>query len=193
MAFAFHAVPAYIQFMLVKPPRADSPIDSPFAQSRSQPSDMHRTLVLFRLNDQRCALSLGAVERVVRAVAVTPVPKAPAFVLGLINVAGRLLTVISLRACLGLPDRAIRSDDQFILAQTPQLTLALVVDEVLGLSACDDDGTVAATAVLPPGDWCVQSLIKIDGEIVLIYDLDKLVSHEDQARILEMKARINSL
>lgn len=147
-----------------------------------------QTLVLFRLDDQRYALFLNAVERVVRAVAVTPVPEAPAFLLGLMNMAGQLLSIVSLRACLGLPDRPIRPEDQFVLARKSRLTIALVVDEVQGLSALDVSRTVAPADVLPEGEWRVQSLVKIAGDIILIYDLDKLISHKDQERILRVKA-----
>ena len=64
-------------------------------------------LVVFTLDGQRYALRLGAVERVIRAVAVTPVPETTAFVLGLVKLTGQLITVVSLRRCLGLPDRPV--------------------------------------------------------------------------------------
>ena len=143
---------------------------------------------MFRLDDQRYALRLDAVERVIRAVAATQVPETPAFVLGLVNLAGQLLPVVSLRRCLGLPDRPIRPEDQFVIARTSRLAMALVVDEVQGLSVDDAIRSVAPADVLPQGEWRVQSLVKIDGDIILIYDLDKLFSHEDQERIFQVKA-----
>jgi len=155
----------------------------------SLPENDCQALLILRLDDQRYALFLDAVERVVRAVAVTPVPEVPAFVLGLINVAGQLLPVVSLRACLGLPDRPVRPQDQFVFARTPLLTVALVVDEVQELSALDIGRAVAPAEVLPQGDWRVQSLIKINGDIILIYDLDKLISHADQSQMLEVKVK----
>ena len=147
-----------------------------------------QALVLFRLDDQRYALRLDAVERVIRAVAATQVPETPAFVLGLVNLAGQLLPVVSLRRCLGLPDRPIRPEDQFVIARTSRLAMALVVDEVQGLSVDNASRSVAPADVLPQGEWRVQSLVKIDGDIILIYDLDKLFSHEDQERIFQVKA-----
>ena len=123
-----------------------------------------QALVLFRLDDQRYALRLDAVERVIRAVAATQVPETPAFVLGLVNLAGQLLPVVSLRRCLGLPDRPIRPEDQFVIARTSRLAMALVVDEVQGLSVDDAIRSVAPADVLPQGEWRVQSLVKIDGD-----------------------------
>lgn len=143
-------------------------------------------LAVFRLAEQRYALRLDAVERVIRAVAVTPVPETPAFVLGLVNLAGQLLPVCSLRRCLGLPDRPIRPEDQFVIVRTSRFTLALVVDEVQDLSVVNATQTVAVEEALPEGECRVHGLVKINGEIVLIYDLEKLFSQEDQERIRQV-------
>lgn len=91
------------------------------------------TLLLFRLGAQRYALRLAAVDRVIRAVAVTPVPETPAYVLGLINLGGQLVPVCSLRRCVGLADQPIRAADEFVIVHTARQPLALVVDEVQGL------------------------------------------------------------
>ena len=71
--------------------------------------------VLFRVENQRCALPLDSVERVVRAVEITPVPGAPKIVLGAICVAGTVLPVLNMRQRLGLPERNVSPDDQFLI------------------------------------------------------------------------------
>ena len=143
-----------------------------------------QSLVLFRINDQRFALPLKSVERIIRAAAVTSVPETPPFVLGLINVNGQLVPVISLRRCLGLADHEILPEDQFVLARTSKMTMALVVDEVQGLSELDVAQTTVPRDVLPGGGTRVHCMIKIKGDIILIYDLDKLFNLEEQDRIL---------
>ena len=50
-------------------------------------------LVLFALDEQRFALALSSVERIVRVVDVTPLPSAPPIVLGIINVKGEVVPV----------------------------------------------------------------------------------------------------
>ena len=64
-------------------------------------------IVVFALDDRRIALPLAAVERVVRAVEVTPLPKAPAVVLGAVNVQGNLVPVFHLRRRFRMPEREI--------------------------------------------------------------------------------------
>lgn len=87
-------------------------------------------LVEFVLEGQRHALPMVAVERVAPVVEVTPLPGAPAAVLGAIDVGGRILAVFSLRRHLGLPDRALRLSDAFLIARTSRRLVALLVDEM---------------------------------------------------------------
>ena len=62
-------------------------------------------IVVFALDEQRYALHLLAVERVVRAVEVTALPEAPEIVLGVVNVKGRIVPVINVRRRFRLPER----------------------------------------------------------------------------------------
>lgn len=127
-------------------------------------------LVVFRVEAQRFALGLEVVERIVRAVEITPLPQAPATVLGVINVAGAVLPVLSPRRRLGFPDRPVGPEDQFILAHLPGRAVALVVDLVERLVE------VPASAVLPPalvpaGLGPVPGVVRLADGLVLIQDL----------------------
>lgn len=89
----------------------------------------HR-IVTFRLNGQLYALPLQYVERAVRMVAITPMPDAPAGVLGIINMAGTLVPALDLRSCLGLQGKAPGVNDSLLIARVHGQMLALAVDEV---------------------------------------------------------------
>ena len=140
-------------------------------------------VVVFVMDGQRYALGLQAVDRVIRAVAVTPVPETPAFVLGVINLAGQLLPAISLRRCLGLPERPVRPEDQFMITRTAGLTLALVVDEVQALRPLVSGQAVSPEEVLPGAACRVHRLLKLEGDIILIYDVEELFNQDDRERM----------
>jgi purine-binding chemotaxis protein CheW len=137
-------------------------------------------IVTFRLEGWACALPLDDVECVVHAVAITPLPRAPETVLGIINVHGTILPVYDLRRRLRLPPRGLELSDQFIVARTVQRPVALVVDSVEGVLECTE-GRVPAGAVLPGLDG-VAGVVKRPDGIILIHDLDRFLSQaEDQA------------
>jgi purine-binding chemotaxis protein CheW len=148
-----------------------------------------QTLVLFRLAGQRYALGLDVVVRIIRAVAPTPAPETPDFILGLINLAGKLLPVFSLRRCLGLPEAPIQPEDHLMIVRTAGLQLAMVVDAVENLRVVNASHMVAVEDALPGGGGCrAQGLVKIDGDIIFIYDLDRVLNPEDRERILQAQA-----
>jgi purine-binding chemotaxis protein CheW len=90
-----------------------------------------KQIVVFALEEPRYALPLLTVERIIRAVEITPLPKAPEIVLGVINVQGQILPVIDIRKCFRLPTREIQLEDQFIIARTPKRLVVLTVDSVV--------------------------------------------------------------
>ncbi|MGH9857936.1 MAG: chemotaxis protein CheW, partial [Acidobacteriota bacterium] len=94
--------------------------------------------VVFLLNEQRYALKLSVVGRIVRAVEVTGLPKAPEIVLGVIRIEGRIIPVMNMRKRLHLPEKEIDLSDQFLIAQTARRIVALEVDAVLGVVDYDE-------------------------------------------------------
>ena len=72
--------------------------------------------VVFTLDGLFYAVSLSAVSRVIRAVEITPLPKAPPIVLGVINLGGRIIPVVNIRKRFLLPERELELTDQLIVA-----------------------------------------------------------------------------
>ena len=140
-------------------------------------------LVVFKLDEQRYALPLAAVDRIVRAVEVTPLPDAPRIVLGMIEVEDRILPVLNVRRRFGLAEREVGLDDQFLIARTTQRGVALVVDEALGVIK-HSQASVITPAQIVPGVESLQGVVKLDDGLVLIHDLEKFLSLEE-ARALD--------
>lgn len=136
-------------------------------------------LVVFTLDEQLYALQLAAIERVVRAVAVTPVPKAPVIVLGLIDVRGRMLPVVSLRHRFGLPDREIDLSDQFIIAHTATRPVVIVVDAVVEVVEIAEQQMVAREEIFP-GLAYVRGVAKLGDSLVFIHDLDAVLTYDEE-------------
>ena len=101
-------------------------------------------LLTFRVDEQEYALDIANVVQVVRMLAVTHAPKAPEHVEGLINLRGKVIPVIDLRACTGLPPRPYDLDTQLLIARADGRMLALMVDRVSEVL------TLPAECVEPP-------------------------------------------
>ena len=136
-------------------------------------------IVVFILDEQRYALHLSAVERVIRAVEVTSLPKAPEVVLGIVNVEGRVIPVVNIRKRFRLPEREINSSDQFVIAHTSRRAVALMVDVVSGVVECSEQEVTAAEKIVP-GMQYIEGVIKLEDGMILIHNLDKFLSIEEE-------------
>lgn len=138
--------------------------------------------VVFELAELKLALHLSAVERVVWAAQVTPLPEAPDAVPGLVNVAGDILPVVDIRPRFGLHGREMGLGDQFIIVNTARRRVVLWVDVVTGVIEPAEDEVVPGDAILPGLDT-VEGAVKLPDGLVLIHDLDRFLSGEEE-RIL---------
>jgi len=148
-----------------------------------------QNLVVFSVADQRFALSLDNVQRIVRAVEVTPMPGAPETVLGVINVEGQVIPVVDSRRRLGLPTREIELSDLFIIVQENDLTFALVADEVKPVMEIPE-AQVASSERMLAGEGMVQSVAKVEDGMIVVLSLDRALSSEDHRTVSEALDRI---
>ncbi len=141
-------------------------------------------LLAIRLDGQRYGLPLASVERVVRIAEITPLPKAPDVVLGVINVQGRVIAVVDVRKRFRLPRREPTLSDSLIIARTPARAVALAVDAVTGVVECTAGETVPAQAIVPGMEY-VEGVVKLDDGMVLIHDLARFLSLDEEHRLNE--------
>jgi purine-binding chemotaxis protein CheW len=141
-------------------------------------------LLIFTLSDLRCALQLSDIERILSAVAISPVPKAPEIVMGLINVHGRIIPVLNIRTLLRLPkiEMTLNVNDQIIIARTTSRPVAILVDNVQGVAEFSDQDIIAPEK-LYPGIQYLQGVTKLKDGILSIYNLDRFLSSEEKAEI----------
>jgi len=139
-------------------------------------------LIVFALDRQRYALPLPVVDRVVRMVAITPLPKAPDIVLGVVNIQGRIIPVIDMRRRFRLPEREIVLTDQLVVAHTVRRPVALVADAVQDVITCAEQSLIAAENILPQVKY-VEGVVKLTDGLILIHDLDKFLSLEEESSL----------
>jgi purine-binding chemotaxis protein CheW len=142
---------------------------------------MNTTLlhVAFTLDEGHYALDLSAVERIIQTVEITLLPEAPDIVLGVINIHGKIIPVVNIRRRFRLSEKDIEPTNRLIIAHTLKRTVALVVDVVLGVIETPEDRVVKTDTVLPGMDY-VQGVVKMEDGMILIHDLNKFLSLEEE-------------
>jgi purine-binding chemotaxis protein CheW len=140
-------------------------------------------LLTFELAGRPLALAASLVREVARAVALTPLPKAPPIVEGVINVRGTLVPVLDIRQRFNLPPEPITLDQHLIVAGVNHRLLALRVDRALAVVTVDAD-VIETAALVAPGVEYVAGIAKLADGLLLIHDLEAFLSL-DEARDVE--------
>ncbi|MGE5371128.1 MAG: chemotaxis protein CheW [Solirubrobacterales bacterium] len=147
--------------------------------------DLRSHYVVFLLDRYRFALPVEHVERILRAVQVSHVPKAPDVVEGFINVQGRIIPVVNLRRQFYLPEKPIEIRDQFILARSERRTIAIVVDYVSNI-VTRPESMIVPTEELLSGLPYIQAVAKTEEGMILILSLENILSADDRVNLEEI-------
>jgi purine-binding chemotaxis protein CheW len=149
-------------------------------------------LVIFQVADQRFAIPLFSIERVVAVVEVSPLAKSPDFILGTINFEGEFLPVINIRNVFKLPGKEIDLDDQLMITQTSSLKIALWIDKTIEVVELFIDEIEKSGKIMLETNH-VKGIFKFEDGMVLLQDLDQLLTIE-QITLLQAalaKAKMN--
>jgi purine-binding chemotaxis protein CheW len=142
------------------------------------PSEHLTSYLRARLGDAILGLPSSAVREIVRAVAITPVPGAPAIIEGAVNVRGQIVPVVDVRARLGLEARPLDPDQFLVFVDAGTRRIALRVDEVDDLVEIDA-GVVGSSEALSPALRGVAGLAARPDGVLVIYDVDLFISHAE--------------
>lgn len=134
--------------------------------------------VVCRVGDHRIALPLDQVERAVAAAAMAPLPEAPPWVHGLLNLGGRALAVIDVAARIERNRRVLALDDQIVICRRDDVSIGLVVQDVLGVRpfVLGEKGTPSVSVPVAP---YVQATLRDAEGLVLLFSLKRLIATSD--------------
>ena len=121
-------------------------------------------------------------------VEITPLPKAPAIVLGVVSLHGLVVPVLSIRRRLGLTEREANLGDQLIVANISRRVVALVVDAVIGVVERSTEEITEAEKIVPGAQY-VEGLADLDKDILFIHNLDLFLSQPEESQLRDALAK----
>ncbi|PEQ12791.1 chemotaxis protein CheW [Novosphingobium sp. PC22D] len=136
---------------------------------------MHRELITFEVSGQIFALDIMAIREIRAWSPVTPMPRVPHYVAGVVNLRGTVLPVIDLAARLGWTPTEATPRHAIIVCQVDGQAHGLIVDSVsdivtMAREAMQTPPTAGQDEVIP----FLEGLAAIDETMVMILDLAAL-------------------
>ncbi|GAB3029776.1 chemotaxis protein CheW [Bowmanella dokdonensis] len=136
--------------------------------------------VTFRLGDETYGINVMQVQEVLRYTEIAPVPGAPDYVLGIINLRGNVVTVIDTRARFGLDANEVSDNTRIVIIESDQQVVGILVDsvaEVVYLKSSEIDS--APNVGTEESAKFIQGVSNREGELLILVDLNKLLTDEE--------------
>ncbi len=143
--------------------------------------------VTFRLSDETYGINVMQVQEVLRVSEIAPVPGAPHYVLGIINLRGNVVTVVDTRIRLGLPTSEMTDSTRIVIIEGEKHVVGILVDcvaEVVDLAASEMES--APNVGNEESARYIQGVASRGDELLILVDLNKLLTDEEWEELASM-------
>ncbi|PCJ21952.1 MAG: chemotaxis protein CheW [Gammaproteobacteria bacterium] len=140
--------------------------------------------VTFRLDDETYGINVMQVQEVLRYTEIAPVPGAPIYVLGIINLRGNVVTVIDTRQRFGLKVDEVTDNTRIVIIEAEGQVVGILVDsvsEVVYLRQSEIETTPSVGN--EESAKFIQGVCNKNGELLILVELDKLLTDTEWAEI----------
>jgi purine-binding chemotaxis protein CheW len=140
--------------------------------------------VTYRLGNETYGVNVMQVQEVLRYTDIAPVPGAPDYVLGIINLRGNVVTVIDTRQRFGLAPSEISENTRIIIIETEEQVIGILVDSVAEVVYLNQSEIETAPNVgTDETAKFIQGVAHKGGELLILVELNKLLTEQEFAEI----------
>jgi len=134
-------------------------------------------LASFAVSDSFYALDASTVQEVIRVPSLTRVPHAPPSVLGIINLRGRIVTVLDAAIVLGHEKSALGRDSRIFVVEDRGEFIGLLVDRVADVIEYDPSAANAVPANVPREQACFyRGIHLVNGRAIALLNAEQMLS-----------------
>lgn len=153
-------------------------------------AETYQKLLTFSLGSEGYGVSIIKVKEIIGMMDITPVPKTPEFIKGVINLRGKIIPVMDLRIKFGMDEKEYNERTCIIVAEVnikgSQKLLGVVVDMV------SEVVTISSDQVEPPPEYgtsvehsAILGIGKIKDRVVIILDIDEIFLCDELIKMLD--------
>ena len=140
--------------------------------------------VTFRLGKETYGINVMQVQEVLRITNIAPVPGAPGYVIGIINLRGNIVTVIDTRNRFGMMSVESGDASRIVIIESGDQVIGILVDsvaEVVELRASEIEST--PNVGNDESSKYIQGVTSRDDNLLILVDLNKFLNEEESAEL----------
>ncbi len=134
-------------------------------------------IVGFQVGRETYGVPITSLHEIVRVPDITAVPDAPDYLEGVINLRGKIVSVMDLRKRFGEKEAALKRQNRILVVEHAGRLAGLIVDSASEVLKIPSDAVEPPPAVFQEGGLnCVTGLGKVGGRLVVLLDMSKLLA-----------------
>ena len=140
--------------------------------------------VTFKLDNESYGINVMQVQEVLRYTEIAPVPGAPSYVLGIINLRGNVVTVIDTRQRFGLMNAEISDNTRIVIIEADKQVVGIMVDSVAEVVYLRQSEIETAPNVgNDESAKFIQGVCNKNNELLILVELDKMMTEEEWSEL----------
>lgn len=150
------------------------------ATQKNKENDPVLQWVTFQLGEETYGVNVMQVQEVLRVTEIAPVPGAPDYVLGIINLRGNVVTVLDTRKRFGMETRDSDDSSRILIIESAEQVVGILVDsvsEVVYLRASEIEP--APNVGNEESSRFIQGVCNREKELLILVELNKLLTEDE--------------
>jgi len=150
------------------------------SQAEEKSFDQVIQWVTFKLDGEKYGIRVMQVQEVLRVSEIAPVPGAPGYVMGIINLRGNVVTVINTRSRFGLPDTQNDDSTRIVILESDNNVVGIMVDSVAEVVDLKNGQIETSPNVgNDESSKYIEGVATQDGELLILIDINKLLTEDE--------------
>ncbi len=151
---------------------------------------MDDQLVVFELADEHYGVDIAPVEGIIKMQNITSVPHAPSFVEGVTNLRGAVLPVLDLRKRFSMEKADETNETRIVVVELGGNSVGMIVDGVSEVLRVPENAIEPPSSLVTSADSAfITGIAKIDDRLVILLDLSKVLSADENAELQSAQYR----
>ena len=138
-------------------------------------------VVIFKIGKEEYGIDIMKVVEIVLHQEIRQVPDTPHYIEGIINLRGEIHPIYNLRTRFKMTDKVADEQTKIIVIRTVERNIGFIVDNVSEILSISDDDIQDAPSIVNTtgGDKYIQGVAKQGNRMIVLLDVDRLVSDKD--------------
>lgn len=148
-----------------------------------------REVLVFNLSNEEMGLDISCVREVLKAQKIHPLPKAPGFIEGVINLRGHIIVVIDLRRKFNFPAANDRPNTRIIICSVNKFIVGLMVDGVSGVLSLPEENIEPPPRVISMQieNSYIKGIARFGEKVIVLFNLEQIFTKAEINGLSKMK------